>query len=200
MGCDFKSNPRTIRLHCTLTTTGFLLNCGPYAFSSGQPIKHACRRKRLTKRWKLCSPLRSSHNLLTGPRSTSYNSRRHVVEFSSSTGIKSRNAIPWARLTVRKRDGHRPGCKISKDNNHSHRYETILTTKKKTLWPESARELYRPSDRHLLAKLVPTFAVRGCHVVRVTDPYGRILGVLDRTILTTTITIYSSGGYSTCFC
>jgi hypothetical protein len=27
---------------------------------------------------------------------------------------------------------------------------------------------------------VPTFADRGCHVVRVTDPYGRNLGFLDR--------------------
>jgi hypothetical protein len=47
-----------------------------------------------------------------------------------------------------------------------------------TPWPESASELYRPSDRHLWAKLVPTFADRGCHVVSVTDPYGRILGFL----------------------
>jgi hypothetical protein len=29
-------------------------------------------------------------------------------------------------------------------------------------------------------KLVPTFADRGCHVVSVTDPYGRILWFLDR--------------------
>jgi hypothetical protein len=41
-------------------------------------------------------------------------------------------------------------------------------------------ELYRPSDRRLSAKLVPTFADRGCHVVSATDPYGRILGFLDR--------------------
>jgi hypothetical protein len=27
---------------------------------------------------------------------------------------------------------------------------------------------------------LPTFAVRGCHMVSVTDPYGRILGFLDR--------------------
>jgi hypothetical protein len=51
--------------------------------------------------------------------------------------------------------------------------------KTKTPWPESASELYRPSDRRLLAKLVPSFADRGCHVVNVTDPYGRILGFLD---------------------
>jgi hypothetical protein len=49
-----------------------------------------------------------------------------------------------------------------------------------TLWPESASELYRPRDRRLSAKLATTFADRGCHVVSVTDPYGRILVFLDR--------------------
>jgi hypothetical protein len=39
-----------------------------------------------------------------------------------------------------------------------------------TQWPESASELYRPSDRRLSAKIVPTFADRGCHVVSMTDP------------------------------
>jgi hypothetical protein len=38
----------------------------------------------------------------------------------------------------------------------------------------SASELYRPSDRRLSAKLVPSFTDRGCHVVSVTDPYVRI--------------------------
>jgi hypothetical protein len=52
----------------------------------------------------------------------------------------------------------------------------------KTPWPESASELYRPSDRRLSAKLVPTFVDKGCHVVSVTGPYGRILGFLDRFI------------------
>jgi hypothetical protein len=50
----------------------------------------------------------------------------------------------------------------------------------KTPWPESASELYRPSDRRSSAKLVETFANRMCHVVSVTDPYGRILGFLDQ--------------------
>jgi glycine/D-amino acid oxidase-like deaminating enzyme len=51
-----------------------------------------------------------------------------------------------------------------------------------TPWSESASELYRPSDSRLSAKLLPTFACRGCHVISVTDPYGRILilGFLDR--------------------
>jgi hypothetical protein len=52
--------------------------------------------------------------------------------------------------------------------------------KKQTLWSQSASELYRPSDRRLSPKLVPTFADRGCHVVSVTDPYGCSLGFLDR--------------------
>jgi hypothetical protein len=51
---------------------------------------------------------------------------------------------------------------------------------KKIPWPESTSELYQPSDRCLSAKLLPTFADRGCHVVSVIDPYSRILGFLDR--------------------
>jgi hypothetical protein len=50
-----------------------------------------------------------------------------------------------------------------------------------TPWYKSANELYRPSDRRLSAKLVPTFSLRGCHVLSVTDPYGCILGFLDQT-------------------
>jgi hypothetical protein len=49
-------------------------------------------------------------------------------------------------------------------------------------WPESTSELYQPSDRRLSAKLMPTFADRGCHVVSVTDLYGHILGSLDRNV------------------
>jgi hypothetical protein len=51
---------------------------------------------------------------------------------------------------------------------------------KKTPWPESASELYRPSDSSLPEKLVPNFVDRECHVVGVAVPYGRILGSLDR--------------------
>jgi hypothetical protein len=54
------------------------------------------------------------------------------------------------------------------------------TTNKQTPWSESASELYRPSDRRLSAKRLPTFVDKGCHVVSVTDPFGRTLGFLDR--------------------
>jgi hypothetical protein len=52
--------------------------------------------------------------------------------------------------------------------------------RKKTPLPESAIELYLPSDRQLSEKLVPTFGDVRCHVDSVKDPYGRILGFLDR--------------------
>jgi hypothetical protein len=48
------------------------------------------------------------------------------------------------------------------------------------MWPQSASELYRPSDRRLSAKLVPNFTDRGCPVVSTTDPYSHILDILDR--------------------
>jgi hypothetical protein len=56
----------------------------------------------------------------------------------------------------------------------------ILDFHNLTLWLEFASELYRPNDRRLSAKLMPTFADRGCHVVNVTDAYGSILEFLDR--------------------
>jgi hypothetical protein len=55
-----------------------------------------------------------------------------------------------------------------------------LKKKKLDFVPELASELYRPSDCRLSAKLMQTFADRGCLVVSVTNPYGRILGFLDR--------------------
>jgi CBS-domain-containing membrane protein len=59
---------------------------------------------------------------------------------------------------------------------------TWLTQRNKTklrgLSPRANQ--YRPSTRSLSARLMPTFADRGCHVVGVTEPYGRIIGFLDR--------------------
>jgi hypothetical protein len=47
---------------------------------------------------------------------------------------------------------------------------------KKTPWPESASELYQPSDHRLSAKILPTFADSGCHVARDGSlrPYSRL--------------------------
>jgi hypothetical protein len=44
---------------------------------------------------------------------------------------------------------------------------SLQAKRKRTPWPESASELYRPSDRRLSVKLVSTFADTGRHVVSV---------------------------------
>jgi hypothetical protein len=65
---------------------------------------------------------------------------------------------------------HTHACVHARAPTHTHTHTT------QTPWPESASELYRPTEQQpLSAKLVPTFVDRGCHVVSVTDPYGRIL-------------------------
>jgi hypothetical protein len=55
---------------------------------------------------------------------------------------------------------------------------TVKKERKKTVILVHKRTI--PSDRHLSAKLVPTFADRGCCILSTVDPYGRILGFLDR--------------------
>jgi hypothetical protein len=57
---------------------------------------------------------------------------------------------------------------------------SILQHSSRTPWPETASELYRPSDSRLSAKIVPTLADKKCHVVSVMNPYCRNLGLLDR--------------------
>jgi hypothetical protein len=61
------------------------------------------------------------------------------------------------------------GCTMSASKPPLKKYN-----KTRTPWPESASELYGPRDRRLSAKLVPTFADRGCHVVSVPSlrPYS----------------------------
>jgi hypothetical protein len=57
---------------------------------------------------------------------------------------------------------------------------TVVPKLNSTPWPGSATELYRLSNRRLLAKLVATFGDRRCRVVSATDSRGRILCFLDR--------------------
>jgi hypothetical protein len=70
----------------------------------------------------------------------------------------------------------------SSDENKKNRISglAVKKLKTKTLWPESASELYRPSDRRSSAKLEPIFADRWFHAVSVTNPYGCIIGFLDQ--------------------
>jgi hypothetical protein len=55
------------------------------------------------------------------------------------------------------------------DNTASQRMNCRM---KKTPGLKSASELYRPSDRRLSGKLVPTVADEGCRVVSATNPHG----------------------------
>jgi hypothetical protein len=63
---------------------------------------------------------------------------------------------------------------IVHQSRHSAVYDSeVLTASLETPWLWSASELYQPSDRRLLPKLVTTFADRGCRVVSSTDSHGR---------------------------
>jgi hypothetical protein len=87
-----------------------------------------------------------------------------------------KNNIQWSGLC-----GRNPSNTFSIIWDRSvYEWITKQTNNKQTPWSESASELYRPSDHRLSAKLVLTFADRGCHVVSVTDTSGRILEFLDR--------------------
>jgi hypothetical protein len=47
----------------------------------------------------------------------------------------------------------------------------MLSMQKKTLWPVVCKQTI-PTDRRLSAKLVPTFADRGGHVVSTMEPHS----------------------------
>jgi hypothetical protein len=72
---------------------------------------------------------------------------------------------------------------VHKHNLYNRQRICCKNIKKKTPWSESASELYRPRDRRLSAKWLPTFADKGCHVVSVTDPYGRTFGFRQEPLL-----------------
>jgi hypothetical protein len=71
----------------------------------------------------------------------------------------------------------------------------LLNVNKKTPWSESTSKLYRPSDRRLPAKLVPTFA-HGCHVGQHDGsprPYSRNSTPEPLHFLSSTPQLYSRG-------
>jgi hypothetical protein len=65
------------------------------------------------------------------------------------------------------------GCEMNRESVENSEGRRLLGNRTRN-WEEKLRglqpasELYRPSDRPLLTKLVPTFADRGCHVVSAT--------------------------------
>jgi hypothetical protein len=70
-----------------------------------------------------------------------------------------------------------PGCSSSSRGIYIYIHHVYIITNNSVV---CVRErIIRPSYRRLSVKLVSTFADRGCHVVSVLDPYGRILDFLD---------------------
>jgi hypothetical protein len=67
-----------------------------------------------------------------------------------------------------------PEDKLTEDDqNHIVEELGRLFHNKKTKQKKTNFVAYRPSDRRLSAKLVPTLADRGCRAVSATDPHGR---------------------------
>jgi hypothetical protein len=100
----------------------------------------------------------------------------HYIQFSVHRFRPHKLLLLWAKSLLVK------PCKIAprklritelKETNSAVLPNVWLKTKTKLRGLYSASELYRPRDRRMSANLVPTFANRGCHVVRATDPYGR---------------------------
>jgi hypothetical protein len=82
--------------------------------------------------------------------------------------------VPTQHLTIEaNRYTHRLFLSTDRMENKSSNNSSIIP------WPESASELYQPSDSCLSEKLLPTFEDRGYHMVSVTDPHGLNLSFLD---------------------
>jgi hypothetical protein len=91
------------------------------------------------------------------------------------TGPQDRCEVSWPywnTLAVKLVASLYTDCAMPAHYTHTH---THTHTHIHCPWLESASELYRPGDRRMSTKLVPTFADRECHVVSVTDPYNRVL-------------------------
>jgi CBS-domain-containing membrane protein len=70
---------------------------------------------------------------------------------------------------------------MDKDKNWFKEFCDVVTLKLKLNSMVRVRERTILTERPpLVGEVLPTFADRGCHVVSVMDPYGRILGFLDR--------------------
>jgi hypothetical protein len=80
------------------------------------------------------------------------------VRWDAQAGTRIMNAIMKTRLRSKIQSCH--GLK-----------------KKNSVTWVGRRELYRPSDRRLSAKLVPTLADRGCRVVSATNPSQSLISV-----------------------
>jgi hypothetical protein len=105
--------------------------------------------------WELPIPLQSMAMLLP---------RGFVQDFACILLAKSRELIA---MKVSKFCDSSSDVSFKYTNSDSIFNIIFMAKENQTPWLESASELYRPSDRRLLAKLVPISPDRGCHVVSV---------------------------------
>jgi hypothetical protein len=76
----------------------------------------------------------------------------HVAVYVFSPSCFSHRFIhPQCLVINRKKDAVTGGCRKLRNDGLHNLYSKL------TPWPESASEIYRPSDLRLSAKLVPTF-------------------------------------------
>jgi hypothetical protein len=104
-------------------------------------------------------------------------SRAAVGEHRSQSHIAKHLRRHGRMLSVERRHGDHVQRGSAISTSMGRMFSANKQANKQTPWSETACELYRPSSRRFSAKWLPTFADKGCHVVSVTDPYGRILGL-----------------------
>jgi hypothetical protein len=110
------------------------------------------------------------------------------VGFFSQQMLEATHLLPqetWRQI-YKATQVHTPSAVYSRGHLLAKLYDASLTLSSLLISyvaHSPSLKLYRPSDRSLLAKLLPTLADRGCRVVSATDPHGRNLGFLDPLLL-----------------
>jgi hypothetical protein len=107
---------------------------------------------------------------------------------TSVARVRARDLFMWNLWWTKWRLGRfSPSTSVSPANFHSTNCSILYllglvqqaNSSCGTKWTQSASELYRSSDRRRSAKLVPTLADRGCHVISARSPSYRNFDFLD---------------------
>jgi hypothetical protein len=139
---------------------------------------HILPGKLVSRRSQVCSFLRGLHS--NPPVKAIASSKRVLQRRSTQAGqMKSYNNYKLQNNVMQScKSQSRDGLFVGSPRSLLVAYVYRFPLKLRGL--QSASELHRPSDRRLSAKLVPTFAGRGCRVVSATVPPAVSLGFLDR--------------------
>jgi hypothetical protein len=119
------------------------------------------------------------HSLLRGRQHEGHQGQLTLCKLWRSYCSK-REFLPGCNVTNSGTERNISTFRMNKHRQHGNRISLLFKLKKLNSVAWVRERTIRPSDRRLSSKLVPIFADRGSHVVSVTNPYGRILGFLDR--------------------